>query len=475
MRQVTEGATGLRHPVVIAGFAALVVRIAFVWLLPYDSGDWVLYGNVAQRILEGCGVAVRIGGAGPCVAHFGGNQLPLYPAFAAAVWAVSAHSDLAIRVAQSVLAAAAIAYAAHAVLRLTRSRVAAAFAGLALAASPVTAIFAGSLLTETLAVAATTWVLAELLLSLAERRLRVLPLGLATLAAVWVRMDGVLLLAPVAALAWLLAPAGGWRRVTQGARGAALVTALVAAPCLAWSARDVAVGIPALPLPWVKVDGSYWGAGYTRWVTRWVVGQEERGDALYYDLQDTRHFCLPAHAFADARERDQVTMLVARARLEGGSAVPADVDAAFAQLAAARDVHVTIADRAQLFLARARALAARWVAPWSADVGDGRDAMSATDLYRFALVAMLLVAAGLATVRRDRALGTIAALGAGYAALRVAFFAAGANTELRYLVEVAPFLETNAALATAAAGQLALARWRRRGPAPGVYLRPQRS
>ena len=432
-----------RFPALLASvFAvALLVRVGFAVALPYDSGDWVLYRNVAQNILSGCGVAVTIPGVGDCVPHFGGNQLPLFPAFAALMWRLSGHSNLAILLAQCLLSAVSVAYVMHAVRRAF-TPAAALLAGVMLACSPVGAVYAGNLETELLALAATQWVIAELLLSLSAHRLRSIPLAAAMTVAVWLRMDSVLLLAPAALIAFAVASPP---RLRSAMTSWSVVTAIVAGSCLIWSVRNVAVGLPPLPRPWVKTDGTYWARGYTDWVTSWVVGQQERGDALYYDLRDTRHFRLPAYAYALPGERERVARLIAVTRSIPVTATPPAVDDGFERLALAREAALTPANRVRRFAARVRALSARWFWPFARDVGDGRDHVSVTDLYRFALVLTVLLA-GATGSRRTRLFAAASAL---YAAARIGFFAAGANTELRYLVELAPFFEVTAALVAA--------------------------
>ncbi|SEL92416.1 Dolichyl-phosphate-mannose-protein mannosyltransferase [Sphingomonas palmae] len=420
---------------------ALIIRIGFALAMPYDSGDWVLYRNVAENIYRGCGVAVTIPGVGDCVPHFGGNQLPLFPAFAAAVWHLSGHSNVAILLVQSLLSAASIAYLTYAVRR-TFTRPAALLAGVLLACSPVGAIYAGNLETELLTLAATNWVLAELLLSIEVGRLRTWPLALALTVAVWLRMDSVLLLAPVALVAYAIGPKPRLRRAITSW---GVVTAIVAASCLAWSARNVAVGLPALPRPWVKTDGTYLARGYTDWVTTWVVGQQERGDALYYDPRDTRHFRLPDHAYSSPEEHAEVDRLLAITRATPGTTIPPLAAAGFEHLARVREAGLDPVDRVRRFAARTRALSARWFWPFAQGVGDGRDRVSVTDLYRFALTLAVLLAAAIGS-RRTRLFAAASVL---YASARVIFFAAGANTELRYLVELSPFFELTAALIAA--------------------------
>lgn len=453
---------------------ALAVRGAFVALRPSEGGDWILYRNVAENILRGCGVAVTIPGVGDCVAHFGGNQLPLYPAFAAAIWAVSGHSNLAIMMAQSLVAAVSIAYCTYAVGRSTGSRTAMALAGPILAVSPLTVVFAGKLLTETLALAAVQWTLAEMLLSLHDRRVRVVPLAAAIAASAWVRMDGVLLLGLLPILAWPIA-ARGSGQVVRAAIPCLAVTGIVAASCLAWSARNVSVGLPVLPRPWVKTDGTYWAQGYTRWVTTWAVGQVERGDALYYDLRDPRYELSPA-AFRSPQERADVLRWVAEVRATPGTTIPAHVDARFAALARDREAAMTAGDKLARFGGRLRAVSGRWFWPWAHGVGDGRNWNTASDLYRFGLVVTALMALLWGSRRRNLVLAVPAGAALAYLVLRAVFFAATANTELRYMVEVAPLFEMTAALVGAAVAvavaQRAVVANGAIGPTDGRHDRP---
>lgn len=189
-----------------------------------------------------------------------------------------------------------------------------------------------------------------------------------------------------------------------------VVTAIVAASCLAWSARNGAVGLPALSRAWVRTNGAYRARGYTEWVTTRIVGWQERDDALYYNPRGTRHSRLPNHAYALPGERQEVARLTRLTRATPGSAI-------------------LPADRVRRLVADVHALSARWLWPFARDVSDGRDRVTVTDLYRFALV---LAAASLL-----------------YAAARVVFFAAGANNELRYLAERSPSFELTATLVAA--------------------------
>ncbi|MBT5399653.1 hypothetical protein HOL24_03820, partial [bacterium] len=62
---------------------AIFTRLIFVFFFPDGGGDWDIYSTVAENILNGCGVSLSNPESGECVPHFGGNQLPGFPAFVA--------------------------------------------------------------------------------------------------------------------------------------------------------------------------------------------------------------------------------------------------------------------------------------------------------------------------------------------------------------------------------------------------------
>jgi hypothetical protein len=427
--------------------AALAGRFFFVWTAPYASGDWVLYANVAHNILNGCGVAVTLPGGTACVPHFGGNQLPLFPAFVAVLWRVFGVSDLAVRLAQSVVASFACTWLAFAVLRVTGSRRAALAAGLVQALSLVQAYWAGSLLTETLALAGTQWVLAELLLSFGPRaaaaRLRVIPLGVALAAASWARMDGILLIAPIALAAVMI---GGARR------GLALLCCVVligGAPSALWAVRNIAVGIDPLPISSTLPDGTAGPAGYIAWVNSWTATAQQHADTLYLGGHEYRHIRIDPTAYRDNAEREAAESLLARLRPQSGKIFPADIDAGFAALAARHQAAMSTMDIIARDAQRVWSLTARWIWPWTHTAGDGRDHLTPSDLYRFPIFWGFVLSFVAGCLRRERILIALGALTLVFCVVRVAFFAAIAGIEVRYMAELAPFIEASAALGVA--------------------------
>src|SRR5471030_1939667 len=141
---------------------AVIPRLALVLTTePLDTPDSSTYLTVAENIWSNLCVSRSDPASAACKPHWGGNQLPGYPAFIALAWRIGGKSLSAILVGQSIAASLAIGWLVHAVLAFTRRRDMAFAAGLVLALSPLEIGYARALLTEALAMATTIWVLAE--------------------------------------------------------------------------------------------------------------------------------------------------------------------------------------------------------------------------------------------------------------------------------------------------------------------------
>lgn len=224
----------------ISGFlSAFVFRV--VLNQPTVTPDGELYMRIADNVvLNGC-----YSDSPPAQALCSptwANQPPGYPLFIAVVKVLFGDTPQHIVVAQSFLYALAIVYvlfSARLVFRGSNGWLIAV--GLLLALSPLTAPWSQWVLTETLAAAATLWVAAECLRSLAIGKCRTPHIALALIAAVLVRWDMIWLILPVALVAWHL----------HGVRAMfyrlGILLGVVAVPILLLVMRAVAVGLPPVP------------------------------------------------------------------------------------------------------------------------------------------------------------------------------------------------------------------------------------
>jgi hypothetical protein len=336
---------------------AIAVRLIFVLAVPFGGGDWDMYATVAENILRGCGVSLSSPDSGQCIPHFGGNHLPGFPAFVALVWAISAHSDMAIRFAQLLLYAVALDRLMVAVQKYTASNVATFAVGLVMALSPLQVAWPRYTQTETLTLAATIWFFAEIMMSFAEGRLRAVPVGLAVVAATFIRLDGILLCVPVAVAAFML------HRPVDAIRRGSVAALIVVLPLAGWAVRNALVGISILPAPMVMPNNAPAPYGYLKWGSTWISQAYQLpgwGFGVTRFNYDSIH--IDDKAFDSPAEKQRVMGWLAELAQYKGKPFPPAIDARFAELARERAARAPL--RTYVLLPARRAVAL-WGNPFS--------------------------------------------------------------------------------------------------------------
>ncbi len=450
---------------------AIAVRLIFVFAFPNSGGDWDIYSTVAQNVLDGCGVSLSTPGSGECAPHFGGNQLPGFPAFVAAIWWLTDHSDMAVRVAQMLCYAAALAWLMRAVLVLTKAPRIALLVGLVMALSPLQVAWPRFTQTETLALATNIWVAAELLLSLSEKRLRMIPLSLAFVAAIFTRLDGVLLSVPIAVACFLI------YRPTQALRQGLIFALLTALPLTLWAVRNVSVGLPIMPQGMVLPNNAPTPYGYIAWCRSWMTEEYQRPGALYPPNRMVYSgIAIDSRAYDSSEEKAEVERWLVELAQHDRQPFPPSIDTRFARLARERVERSYY--RAYISNNVSRALAL-WRNPFSSfawpnelpgDFGHqarlevARSGLAGvfsmaqrypveavtkalTGGYRYLLLGLTLGIFLVSLRRNSGDIGIVIKLVFAVFVARTMFFAVTNNVETRYTVEAVPWMELGVVLA----------------------------
>lgn len=312
---------------------SFAVRLVFALFFPMTGGDADIYTTVSENILRGCGVSLSNPQGAECMPHFGGNQLPGLPFFIASIWFLFSHSDVAVRVAQAFLVSISVGFLAHAVCRFTENKRIAFTLGLVIALSPLEVAWSRYLQTEALALATTIWVIAEILLSLTEHRMRILRLSLAVSAAYFIRLDGILLCLPVLILAFSI-KLSCWHAIRQYL----IFLLLIVIPFALWTARNIHVGLPSLvPPPMVLPNNASPPLGYIFWGWTWISEEYQRpgwGFGVTRFVYDS--ISIDEKAFASPEEKNRVDGLVKDLQAYQGQPFPKHIDEEFALLARER-------------------------------------------------------------------------------------------------------------------------------------------
>lgn len=311
---------------------AFGVRMAVVLAGPWAEGDAEVYANVASNILHNGCVSMDLWSASSCAPHWGGNQLPGYPAFIALAWVVFGENLTAPLLVQSAIFTFSICYLCWALSLFGAPRASVWCVGLFLSISPSLAGWSRALMTEALSSAIAIWILAELVRSLVENRFRTWPIAIACLVGFFIRYDFVLIALPIGLCALMLH--GIWGAFKKGL----VIAVVVAVPFGAWTARSVLQGLPATPPFGLSPQGHQLPQGVLSWFGTWLTHQYQLGTSVWPLATETyANIAPPDEAYANDAERQRVNILLARLReIRRGEPVPAQINDDFAALAAER-------------------------------------------------------------------------------------------------------------------------------------------
>ena len=145
-----------------------------IFLFPETGGDYEIYFTVAKNIFRGCGVSLSSIESTNCVPHFGGNHGPGYPFFMAIIWHLFSESNNSVRICQTIAYSISALWLINAVYNNTKNMKIFIATGIIFSLSPLMISWPRYIQTETLSLAASIWVLAELLHSINAKKIRVL-------------------------------------------------------------------------------------------------------------------------------------------------------------------------------------------------------------------------------------------------------------------------------------------------------------
>lgn len=436
--------------------AALLPRLLLALFAPAAGGDTTTYAAVAGNILHhGC-VSLSDPATGACMPHWGGNQLPGYPAFLALVWFLAWESWTVAGIAQSLLFATAAAYLYRG-LDSCLPAWTAFLAAMLVALSPLTVPWARFALGDTLALALGVWVLAEVAYSLGVGRLLVVRVAVPFALGLFVRYDGVFYAIPVAIAGFYL------HSPTEAVRRGLAIALLTALPLGAWWTRSIAAGLPWMPPLTFMSEGRPAPIGYLAWGQTWATTQYQ-APLWWYPVRAANYdeIRIEDIAYANPAERQEVERLLFALAAHAGRDFPEDIDQAFMMLARKRQAEDPVKFWLTLPLQRIWQIwfnpydSAGWPVSigWQGGIAGLQDVLAlvlahpvaaatkaGTALYRLALPLLAMVLCVLMLRRRIDS-GVILVWSGGLATLlRTAFLGWFFFIESRYLLPLVPGLE----------------------------------
>ena len=340
---------------------AFIVRAFFILYDQTNGGDWNTYERFAVNIMYGNGFSLSDPDSGVIVPSSGG-YFPGFPAFIAMVWLFFGKSVAAVLWVQLALYVVALYWLINSLFHLTRNLKLVTSVGVLLALSPLTAGWSRFPLTESLAITASLWFLAEIINSLALKKLRVLPLAVALSASIYIRPDTVLMAIAVLPVSMHL-----YERKSESVRQIAILIFLTSVPVTAWMVRNVLIGRAPLSM---HEGTAYFPKGYRTWVNTWAVNEYERADALFYDIEHTTY---NPSIFLSEAEVKAAQKLIARYSSDGGTIKEESLDAQFQELADQKNSKTGLFKKAALFITKSYNLLLHPFSSWGLPLEVGYD------------------------------------------------------------------------------------------------------
>ena len=310
-------------------FIIIFPRILFILFYPELGGDSEIYITVAENILNGCGVSLSNPLTKECIAHFGGNHGPGYPLFISLVWATFNHSDLAIRIVQSIIYSISCLWLIRSIYILTNNKKPMIIIGLILAFSPLLIAWPRYLQTETLSLAATIYLIAEIVTSLSLKKIRIISISVALIFATWIRLDNIFLTVPVAVTVIYI------HGLKLGIMRGLLIALILSSTWGAWTVRNIIVDLPSLiPTDMIMPDGSRSPTGYLKWTKTWITHEYERPGALWgINRKNYSGITIPERAYDNKEEKLKIESLVKTLKTLDQQDFPIKIDNEFKKIA----------------------------------------------------------------------------------------------------------------------------------------------
>ena len=289
-----------------------------------DAGDTPVYETFAENILRGCGLSHSDPNSNQCELTSAG-YFPGYPAFIAFIWMVFGKSVHAVLLVQLACYLMALYWLMVAVMRLTSSNRVMLFTGLVFALSPLQVGWFRYVLTEPLAIATSIWFLAELIISVADRKLRSVHLALALSASIYIRPDTIFMAISVPFVLYYI------YGVKNALRHALVFMLLTAIPVSGWLARNIVIGHAPLSM---VTEAAPKAPGYFFWLNTWVINEYERADANFPVWRaEYSKISLHHSKYVSDDERKTAQSLIQELSVMDGKPFPKDIDMKFSELA----------------------------------------------------------------------------------------------------------------------------------------------
>ena len=301
---------------------AFFFRSGLVLFFQQGAGDQKYYLFLAENLLNGCGFSKSDPSTNECEllsAHY----FPGFPAFMASIWYLFGKSNSLILICNIICYLLSLFWLLRSLLKFTNNFKIVISIGIIMALSPLQiGWFRFVFLTEPLAIATATWFLAELILSICYKKIRILPLALCLSCSVFIRPDTILMSLSILPIVFYIY---NFKKAVIKLLIIALLTSL---PVGIWSLRNISIGHDPISFNEKKLND-----GFDNWGATWWINEYERAE-FGFPIAKKTYSIIRIHEskYIDEDEMKIARDLINKLSKYDGMSFPQDINQQFQKL-----------------------------------------------------------------------------------------------------------------------------------------------
>lgn len=307
--------------------SAFLMKLYFALNYPVITGDWASYDQIANNILNGCGVSLSLEGD-PCIKHFGGNQGPGYPFFISIIYFVLGKNTFNIIIVQNIILALSQLYLFYQLKKKILNKKFFIFSVFLICFSPLVFAWSRFLLTEPIIISITYFLIGYLL----NEKKNILIIGLILSIGTYFRLDFILISVLIFYLILIENKTNNKILILKKFLQIILIVGITWTP---WLIRNYYAGINIFPTGYPQKANFYYPKGYIKWTSTWVTNSYQRAGTLNH-IMTNKYSNInfgDRYYFKDKEEKKVIDELLQNLKNYENKSFPIDIDKKFNKIA----------------------------------------------------------------------------------------------------------------------------------------------
>ena len=341
----------LNIKIILILFTAFFFKFLSIIFIPEIGGDTIGYQNVALNILYNFCVSLSDPATKECVPHWGGNQLPGYPAFLALNYWLFGVKNIYPLITAAIIFQLSVFFLFRELIKYKYDDRAILITISVLSFSPIHFAQTRYMLTEELTLSLTIYFLTIIIKFIHEKNINLFNLAFIFSLLFFIRYDSIILLSPISYL--FLVFFKGKKLFLNSV----IFLSIISLPISAITIRNMNVNLKIIPEPKYIFDGSENPKGYIKWAKLWIHNTDHL-EKIMYPLAYFKYnqIKIPEKTYLNLNCKNQAKKLINELKKFDGKPFPSYLDISFNKLSKDSDCKISFEDKLKLIAKRTYSL-----------------------------------------------------------------------------------------------------------------------